>query len=172
MVYSRQVTPEGLAVGAALVFLGILVRVWAVSYTGTSVKRQRLEMGELVVAGPYRHVRNPLYLGNILLALGVWVATGAPVLPQGMVLALFLSAGYTIIVAAEEHRLLRAHPEDGRLYLQSVSRWMPQLRAAGERTGHQANWIAGIWGERWTMAGYGAGLAVIGIFGQGKGYFG
>jgi len=58
----------------ACLVLGTVLRVWGTAYLGSSVMRGAAMQGEVfVVAGPYRYVRNPLYLGSWLLALGVSV---------------------------------------------------------------------------------------------------
>ena len=60
------------AVGVLLVTLGALVRSWAAAYLHSSVVHDsELHSDRLVADGPYRRVRNPLYLGNILLAVGL-----------------------------------------------------------------------------------------------------
>jgi protein-S-isoprenylcysteine O-methyltransferase Ste14 len=61
-----------LAAGVLLVTLAALVRSWAEAYLHSSVVHDsELHSDRLVADGPYRRVRNPLYLGNILLAVGM-----------------------------------------------------------------------------------------------------
>jgi protein-S-isoprenylcysteine O-methyltransferase Ste14 len=55
-------TPLSIALGAVPVVLGIAIRVWASGFLEKD--------GGLCVAGPYRYVRHPLYLGSLLAALG------------------------------------------------------------------------------------------------------
>lgn len=62
----RYATPERIALGGSVAFVGILVRAWA---TGHIVKNEIL-----ATTGPYAHTRNPLYLGSFLLALGFAIA--------------------------------------------------------------------------------------------------
>lgn len=57
-----------LTIGAVLVALGVVVRLWA---SGHIMKNQVLATG-----GPYAFVRHPLYVGNILLGVGFCVASG------------------------------------------------------------------------------------------------
>ena len=62
----------GLAFAALLMLLTALLRTWATSYLRSDVMQDHALHAEKVVAsGPYRHVRNPLYLGNILMAIGM-----------------------------------------------------------------------------------------------------
>src|SRR5712692_873879 len=55
--------------GAGVAALAALIRTWAAAYLRTEVvKDSALHTDRLVADGPYRHVRNPLYLGTALLA--------------------------------------------------------------------------------------------------------
>ena len=58
------------AVGAVLAALGESVRWWAAGHL--------LKTKELVISGPYRYTRNPLYLGRFLILTGLCVAAGLP----------------------------------------------------------------------------------------------
>ena len=67
MVLARP-TAGLLALGAVLAAFGVAVRGWAAG----CIRKER----ELTTAGPYAHTRNPLYLGSLLIGLGVTVAGG------------------------------------------------------------------------------------------------
>lgn len=60
------------ALGMAFMCAGLLIRFWASGY----IKKSRV----LTTAGPYAYTRNPLYVGNFLLGLGVAVASSHPAL--------------------------------------------------------------------------------------------
>ena len=59
---------SALAVGAILVLLGVLVRMWASGH----IKKYKA----LATDGPYAYVRHPLYVGNTLLGIGFSLASG------------------------------------------------------------------------------------------------
>ncbi len=46
-----------------LAVVGAALRFWGTAYLGRSVVFEAMQAGEVVAAGPYRYVRNPLYLG-------------------------------------------------------------------------------------------------------------
>lgn len=63
-----QARPGWWQLGAALAVIGILVRLWASGY----IKKNR----QLATDGPYAFVRHPLYVGNLLIAVGFAIACG------------------------------------------------------------------------------------------------
>jgi len=80
----------------------------------------------LVARGPYRVVRNPMYLGVLLILLGEAVLWASPGI-------LFYAAGAAIafhifIVAYEEPVLRRKFGSDYENYVRGVPRWFPALR--------------------------------------------
>lgn len=60
--------PASLALGSTVVLLGLALRAWG---AGHLIKRE-----QLIVSGPYAHVRHPLYLGTLLICAGFGVALG------------------------------------------------------------------------------------------------
>ena len=76
-----------IAIGLPLAFLGEGIRCWAVGYSGVTTRGDAVTAPKLITAGPYAHVRNPLYIGNAVTGLGFALAfTGklaAPV-PRGL----------------------------------------------------------------------------------------
>ena len=83
----------------------------------------------LVAQGPYRHVRNPIYLGGfgVLLGLSWWRAS-----PTLMVAALLFLPGMHVMVTRLEEPATRARLGAAyQDYLQRVPRWLPRLRRTG-----------------------------------------
>jgi protein-S-isoprenylcysteine O-methyltransferase Ste14 len=79
---------------------------------------------ELVVAGLYRFVRNPQYLGVLLVALGEALLAEAPVL---LGYAAFLAIAYHLFVQYyEEPTLGRLFGESYARYREAVPRWLPR----------------------------------------------
>ena len=70
MLFARIV----IAAGALLVFLAAVLRTWGAAYLRTSVVHDTAQHSEALVAdGPFRYVRNPLYLANLPMAAGIGV---------------------------------------------------------------------------------------------------
>jgi protein-S-isoprenylcysteine O-methyltransferase Ste14 len=82
--------------------------------------------GRLVVTGPYRRVRNPMYVAVTGLVLGqALVLASFPLL----VYAVFIwGAFHGFVVGYEEPRLRRRFPEDSAAFFAAVPRWIPRLR--------------------------------------------
>ncbi|HTV65983.1 MAG TPA: isoprenylcysteine carboxylmethyltransferase family protein [Bryocella sp.] len=81
-----------LIAGAAIASIGLAVRALA----SGCVKKNR----ELTTTGPYAYVRNPLYLGSII--IGVGFAIAARDLWIGIVLVVFFLAIYVPVIRSEE----------------------------------------------------------------------
>src|SRR6185437_9115775 len=58
-------TPVVIVAGALIAGIGMVLRIWGAAYLGPGTVNDRtMRAGELAANGPYRHVRNPLYLGT------------------------------------------------------------------------------------------------------------
>ena len=111
------------AAGVAVTAAGELIRLWGVHHIGAISRTRSDRLGPLVDTGPFALVRNPLYVGNILLWVGfalsarlVWLAPLAAVL---------LGAEYHAIVRWEEHLLASRLGDAYRAYAANVPRWLP-----------------------------------------------
>ncbi|MEX1216570.1 isoprenylcysteine carboxylmethyltransferase family protein [Saccharospirillum sp.] len=78
--------------------------------------------GPLVERGVYRISRNPMYLGQLMIAAGlaIWVGT----LSSWVVLPVFVIALQWLFVRPEEQRLQEQHGQAYAAYCQRVRRWL------------------------------------------------
>jgi len=110
-------TGGSIALGVPIALAGELLRCWAVGYSGVTTRGDRVSAPRLVTGGPYAHTRNPLYLGNLITALGFTVAfTGglsatARVLLGGFGIGAMLAV-YAAIVPHEEAFLAETFGDD------------------------------------------------------------
>jgi len=146
------------ALATCIVTMGALVRSWAESYLHSSIVHDAALHGEHLVAdGPYRWVRNPLYLGNLLLAVGF----GFLASPSGfLVISLGMLVFVYRLILREETTLLQSQGESYRRYLTAVPRLFPSLRARIPAAGARPNWLDGFTGEIF-MWGCAAAIAVF-----------
>ena len=131
--------------GVALALCGVLLRTWATAYLGWSVMRNpRIHTDRLISDGPFGHVRNPLYLGNLLMVAGVSVMFSR----TGMVL--LLAANLLLIsrlIMLEETQLARSYGASYLEYWRAVPRWIPSLKARVSPAGYVPSLKRGISGE-------------------------
>ncbi|HEX8154258.1 MAG TPA: isoprenylcysteine carboxylmethyltransferase family protein [Thermoanaerobaculia bacterium] len=83
----------------------------------------------LVVRGPYRRVRNPMYAGMGILLLGETLVFRDIAREMLIMIALCWAAVTLLIVACEEPALRRSFGADYEEYCRHVRRWIPRLRA-------------------------------------------
>jgi protein-S-isoprenylcysteine O-methyltransferase Ste14 len=112
--------------GFPLIFIGEFIRIWAVSYAGSETRTTDGVGGSnLVTQGPFAYVRNPLYLGNILIYLGIGIMSFA-LYPYLQIFAfLFFTFQYYCIILNEEEYLKNAFGEKFSIYVKSVNRFVP-----------------------------------------------
>jgi protein-S-isoprenylcysteine O-methyltransferase Ste14 len=129
--------PGGAEVDALLNALGVLVALAGQAlrfYTlgqvpeGTSGQGSRLEAVTLNTRGPYAYVRNPLYVGNLGICLGLLLIAHDPYVYLGGLL--FFFGEYFFIIRAEESFLLSRFGQAYEEYLGKVPRWIPRLSPA------------------------------------------
>ena len=137
--------PVVIVSGALAAGLGALLRVWGTAYLGSGVAQGSEMRAEGVMAdGPYRFVRNPLYLG-------LWLMVGAMALvmpPSGALLAMILLTIFILrLILAEEAFLTERMGEPYRAYRARVPRLAPRLRTSVARGLTRPDWVRGVLAE-------------------------
>ena len=112
-------------VGVLLMLLGITLRIWSSRVLGRFFTRTLRVAGDqpVVSDGPYRVVRHPGYLGDILMWSGAAFATLNWIAFAGLTLAALLAYGYRIRV--EESMLQETLGEPYRTYMAHTWRLLP-----------------------------------------------
>lgn len=135
--------------GAVFVALGEGARAWAAGHL--------LKTRELVVSGPYRYTRNPLYLGRWLIFTGFCLMAWMPHRLNLLVLAL----GYLVFFGyylprkerVEPARLRAEHGAPYAAYVRAVPAFFPRLSPHGEnvRSWERARFLRNR--EHWMVTG-------------------
>jgi protein-S-isoprenylcysteine O-methyltransferase Ste14 len=109
---------------SAVVLIGTLFTIWSLAVLGRCFGLFP-EVRGLVLRGPYRLVRHPVYLGELVSALGLLLAK-----PHPLVIALFavFVALQYVRTIYEERALAAAYPGEYPAYARHVPRLMPGLR--------------------------------------------
>jgi protein-S-isoprenylcysteine O-methyltransferase Ste14 len=110
-------------IGMALFLMGLGLAVWARVYLGRNWGTPMSEKvdAELVTTGPYRYIRNPIFSGLILAAIGTTVAVS-----RYWVVAVVLMGAYFFYSATvEEHTMERLFPNTFPAYKRSTKMLIP-----------------------------------------------
>jgi protein-S-isoprenylcysteine O-methyltransferase Ste14 len=116
-----------IVLGLLVTFLGEAIRgaTIGLAYIIRGGKDKKVYAEKLVTEGIFKHCRNPLYVGNILMLLGVGILSNS-VIYLCIVFPLFLFI-YQTIVMAEENFLHNKFGLDFTDYCRKVNRWMINL---------------------------------------------
>ena len=114
----------GMVIGAA----GAVVALWCIFTFATIGKGTPAPFDpprRLVIRGPYRFVRNPMYIGaGLALASAALFYASLPLLAYA---GLFFLATHVFVVLYEEPTLRRTFGPEYEAYCRQVSRWWPRV---------------------------------------------
>lgn len=115
-------------IGLVLAVAGLMLAMWTARLfltLGRGTPAPWAPPHKLVVAGPYRHVRNPMITGVLLMLAAESLLFGSwPIV--GWMLVFFLVHG-VYLARMEEPGLERRFGEDYRRYKANVPRWIPRV---------------------------------------------
>lgn len=145
-------TPIVIVCGAVAALIGAVLRVWGVAYLGYGVVHDGDMQGRTVMAaGPYRYMRNPLYVGGWFMLLAVSLLMP----PSGALFAIFLiTIQFLRLILGEEAYLAAKLGEPYCEYLRAVPRIFPRLRSSLHVASAKPHWLVAL----------GTELNAIGIF--------
>jgi protein-S-isoprenylcysteine O-methyltransferase Ste14/predicted phosphodiesterase len=111
----------------SLVILGYFIRFWANGYRKSF--KNKLKYGSdvaFVTCGPYAHVRHPLYLGNIIITLGVLISSfSISIFIIGGIITILI---FQIIARLEEEKLAESIGAQYRAYIKKLPRFIPSIK--------------------------------------------
>jgi len=143
---------------ALIMLAAALLRAWGSAYLGREVVHDHGVHSKVLKAdGPYRHVRNPLYLGNVLMswAMGLFApGIGWPLIVIGIPLFCYR------LIGREEAALETEQGENYRAFKRALPRLWPSLRARIPASGGTPDWTSGLAAEAFFMS---FALGVIGF---------
>lgn len=128
MFIFQESTPLTLIIGFAVALIGELIRFWGVSWAGSETRSTGGVGGTfLIISGPFAYVRNPLYVGNILMYLGLGIMSYALFPYLHIIAIIFFLFQYYYIVREEEKYLRKKFKEGYRDYCKHVPAFFPRL---------------------------------------------
>jgi len=159
VIYTKTVM-SSIVLGGTLILLGELIRIYGVDFIGGVSRTKSYSTGQKVIKfGPFAHVRNPLYIGNLLLSTGLVVMSNVNFEITGqdarlfiIIFIVFFFLQYIPIVNWEENNLKKIFGEEYEKYLASVPRWIPKIfpkKVESEKI--QEDYLAAIKSEKNTL---------------------
>jgi protein-S-isoprenylcysteine O-methyltransferase Ste14 len=146
--------------GLSMVVAGELIRLAAVRHIGTISRTRTDRLGPLVASGPFRWVRNPLYIGNIALWGGLTLVANLPWLVAPV--AVLLAVEYHAIVRWEEQLLGARLGNSYHEYMGTVPRWVPKPPGKNLPSARSPfGWGETLFSERGTLIAISVGLALL-----------
>jgi len=130
-----------LIIGLGISIAGQLIRFLTIGlvYIIRGGQNRKVYAQDLVTTGIFSHCRNPLYVGNIAVGIGMGVASNS-VLFFSVITPLIIFT-YIAIVAAEENFLRGKFGPAYDEYAKDVNRWLPNLKGISNTfKAHQFNW--------------------------------
>lgn len=116
-----------IVLGLALIAAGLALWTWALrlfARIGRGTLAPWDPTRQLVVEGPYRHVRNPMISGVLAVLLGEATLFGSPALLIWF--AAFLALNWVGFLVYEEPGLVRRFGDEYGEYRRNVPRWLPR----------------------------------------------
>lgn len=125
LLYARP-TLFTIILGGSFVIIGEVIRFWGVMYAGSETRTtDKVGASNLVTQGPFAYIRNPLYLGNILMYFGISVMANS-LFPFLIIASLiYFPLQYYFIIKEEEKFLLSKFGDKYKQYCDSVKRFLP-----------------------------------------------
>jgi protein-S-isoprenylcysteine O-methyltransferase Ste14 len=146
---------------AFIMWVALFWRWWGSAFLSRAVVHDYAVHSEVLHAdGPYRHVRNPLYLGNVLMAWAV--SFFLPLAGWFMVVVAVPLFCYRLI-GREEAALATEQGDSYIAFLKAVPRFWPSIRARIPAGGGQPDWLNGLSAEAFFVS-FALGFTAFAIF--------
>jgi protein-S-isoprenylcysteine O-methyltransferase Ste14 len=138
-------SPAVIVLGALIAAVGVVLRIWGTAYLGPgTVNHGEMKAGAVLADGPYRYVRNPLYMGSWCMM----AAMACLMPPTGALFSMtLLTVFFLRLILGEEAFLAGRLGEPYLEYLRAVPRLFPSLRASLPPAGHKPNWLVSMVSE-------------------------
>lgn len=153
-------------VGLFITTLGVVIRGMTIGLTFIERggdKELRIHAEALITKGLFTHSRNPLYVGNNLMLLGLGILSNSLIYVV-VVVPVFLFI-YQCIIYAEEDFLTKKFGQPYLDYCSRVNRWLPKLKGIGKTfSSMKFNWAKCMLTENNTQIFWATGVFLTLIF--------
>lgn len=167
VLFTAEPTVRSATLGTLLAVFGELIRIYSVAFIGTVSRTRNTSTvgGGLITSGPFAYVRNPLYVGNFFITMGIATYSGVTWIFL-LTAALFMFQYYCIV--KHEERLLvskfgRAYDD----YMNSVPAWVPARLPSVEALEWPDTFSPALRSERRTLAAIALMLLALSLLSSG-----
>jgi protein-S-isoprenylcysteine O-methyltransferase Ste14 len=138
-------TPIVIGIGTLFAAIGAWLRIWGTAYLGSATMLHgQMQAGAVMADGPYRFVRNPLYIGSWFMVAAMCFTMP----PTGALMTIVAISIFQLRLIYGEEAFLSTQLGQPYLdYLHTVPRLIPMLRSTLPSTDRKPNWTRALIAE-------------------------
>ena len=132
-------SPVVIVIGILFAAVGAILRIWGAAYLGSfTVHHGQMQASTVMTAGPFRYMRNPLYLGGwcMMVATSLIMPTTGAMFSTTLLTVFFLR-----LILGEETFLAGQFGAPYKAYLKEVPRFIPRFRTALPSAHGKPQWL-------------------------------
>ena len=128
MLYFARPNSPYFFLGIVLIVIGEIIRLRSVSFAGGETRTMNVGASSICKSGPYSIVRNPLYIGNMLIYVGfAFVAGSVYVVTISSITFVYFLIQYSLIISLEEEALEKKFGDEYINYKRLVPSIIPRI---------------------------------------------
>ena len=127
LYYARPNSPY-FFLGTVLIAIGEIIRLRSVSFAGGETRTMNVGASSICKSGPYSIVRNPLYIGNMMIYVGFALVAGSVyVVTISSITFVYFFIQYSLIISLEEEALEEKFGDEYITYKKLVPSILPKI---------------------------------------------
>ena len=128
MLYFARPNSPYFLLGIVLIVIGEIIRLRSVSFAGGETRTMNVGASSICKSGPYSIVRNPLYIGNVMIYVGfAFVAGSVYVVTISLITLIYFLIQYSLIISLEEEALEQKFGDEYISYKRLVPSILPRI---------------------------------------------
>ena len=128
MLYFARPNSPYFLIGIVLIVIGEIIRLRSVSFAGGETRTMNVGASSICKSGPYSIVRNPLYIGNVMIYVGfAFVAGSVYVVTISLITLIYFLIQYSLIISLEEEALEQKFGDEYISYKRLVPSILPRI---------------------------------------------
>ena len=128
MLYFARPNSPYFFLGIFLIVIGEIIRLRSVSFAGGETRTMNVGASSICKSGPYSIVRNPLYIGNVMIYVGFAFVTGSVyVVTISSITLVYFLIQYSLIISLEEEALEEKFGDEYITYKKLVPSILPRI---------------------------------------------